>query len=498
MLFNFLKRLSSALGCLLLFCLAAQAHAGPVDNPSIVNTTTADNQSLPALRSMVAGANGEKLLMWRDTPTNTTYVQRINSSGVLSPTKMAVQGSNGISVDLVGNFTITGESGNIRRYDRNGNLQVTFRPHPNAEISHAVMDVDGNISVLFSTYSDQTHAIAFRRFTPSGVPLSAEVQVVAPTTKQLSVNAIGSDGFGNVTVTWLVVNSSNPVFDVDIWMQRFNSAGQAINLATLVPSALPRVQDLAGLAVSPQGPFAISWNSSESGIGWDAFVQRFSSAGLPVGTPIRLNAATLNVVPQVNVAMAEDGSFVATWNTNPPPSAPWATLVARQFRGDGTPISGEFQVDLPGVNTSFYANPAMDRAGNFTVAWTAAESPPGTSFDVKMRSFKLDTQPTITPLTNNQPTQGLAGGTGSWRYFKVTLPAGVTQMNINMAGPAGGDGDMYVRFGGLPSATAWDFRPYVNGSTEALAIGTPPPGDFYIAIYGYSAYSAVSLNVSYW
>lgn len=498
MLFTSLKRLLSTLGCLLLFCLVTQTHAGPIDNPSIVNTVIAGNQGLPALTNMVAGRNGEKLLMWRDHEVGITYVQRISSSGVLAPAKMPIQGlGSSISADLVGNFIVASDSANIRRYDRNGNLQSTFRPHPDAVNASAVVDVDGNVSVFYSISVNQVTSLAFRRFTTAGIPVSAEVQVWGPTTQYLGVVASGSDAFGNVTVTWQVMNSSTPL-DVDIWMQRFNSAGQAINSPTLVPSALPGLQDGGGLAVSPQGPFAIAWNSLESSSNWGAYVQRFNSAGFPVGTPIRLNQAILSASPLAYVSMAEDGSFVATWNTNPTPPEVRLTLVARQFNADGTPIGNEFKVDLPGIGSALYANSAMDRAGNFTVAWSAGEAPPGTSWDVKMRSFKLDTQPAITALINNQPAQSLAGGTGSWRYFKVTLPAGVTQMNINMAGPAGGDGDMYVRFGGLPSATAWDFRPYVNGSNEALAIGTPPPGDFYIAIYGYSAYSAVSLNVSYW
>jgi hypothetical protein len=56
---------------------------------------------------------------------------------------------------------------------------------------------------------------------------------------------------------------------------------------------------------------------------------------------------------------------------------------------------------------------------------------------------------------------------------------------------------MYIRFGAFPSLTAWDYRPYVNGSNEAIAISNPLPGDFYIAIHGRSAYASVGLTASY-
>lgn len=492
MLFNSLKRFLSALGYLLLFGIAVSSHAGPLGNPILVNTNTAGTQGLSGQFALTAGRNGEKLLMWRDSAANMTYVQRISSSGELSPLKYPISSGNCISADRVGNFAVIGDLGAITLYDRNGNIRTNaFRPNPGAEGGCISVDPDGNISAFYSVYSGGNRWLALRRFTVAGVAVGNEIQITPPSTLVVAANSVASDASGNITIAW---TTDNPTTSGDVWMQRFNSAGAALIAATPVVTA-PRTQDGASLAVGPLGNFLIAWNTYENDNTQNAYVQRFNSAGAAVGTPLRITKTASSAPAFLNVSMMEDGSFFTVWNVDNPTPGSWPIIVAQQFTSDGVPIGNEFQVDLPGI-AGRYANIASDLAGNFTVAWNAYD--PVSGFDVKIRSYKIDTQPAITTLTNNQPAQGLAGGTGSWRYFKVTLPAGVTQMNINMAGPAGGDGDMYVRFGGLPSASTWDFRPYVNGSNEALAIGTPPPGDFYIAIYGYSAYSAVSLNVSYW
>ena len=491
MLFASSKRFLGALSSALLLGIAASAQAGPLGDPVMVNTSTAGTQELSGQFSLTTGRNGEKLVMWRDSPTNMTYVQRISSSGVLSPVKFPVSRGNCIAADRVGNFAVIGSLAEITLYDRNGNLRANaFRPNPGAEGGCIGFDSDGNLSAFYSVNSGGNRWLALRRFNIAGVPVSSEVQVTPPSTAVVVANSIASDASGNITVAWTV---DNPSTAGDVWMQRFNNAGAPLINATPVVAA-PATQDGASLAMSPNGNFVIAWNSYEANNLQNAYVQRYNSAGAAIGTPIRITKAASSVFSLLNVSMMEDGSFFAAWNIDNPTPGTWPIVVAQQFASDGTPIGNEFQVDLPGI-AGRYANVASDLAGNFTVAWNAYDAASG--FDVKVRSYKIDTQPAIATLNNGQPAQGLSGATGSWKYFKITVPPGVAQMSVGMTGPAGGDGDMYIRFGGLPSAAAWDIRPYVNGSNEVANITNPPPGDFYIAIYGYMTYSGVSLNVSY-
>lgn len=196
--------------------------------------------------------------------------------------------------------------------------------------------------------------------------------------------------------------------------------------------------------------------------------------------------------------MMDDGSFVATWNTDSAFGAPpgKAAIKARQFRSDGTPAGNEFYVSPPDGDSGEAPNVAMDMAGNFVVGWQSYNAVTG--YDAKIRAFKMDTLPPTQMLINGQTVQGISGATDSWKYFKITVPAGTRNLSVNMTGSQIGDGDVYFRWGGYPTLSKWEIRPALNGNNEAFTVGTPPAGDFYIAIHGYSAYTSNNLTVRYW
>ncbi len=102
----------------------------------------------------------------------------------------------------------------------------------------------------------------------------------------------------------------------------------------------------------------------------------------------------------------------------------------------------------------------------------------------------------VTTLSNGQAISGLSGATGSWQYFKITVPSGQTSLQIAMSGGTG-DADLYVKLGSQPNATTYDYRPYLTGNNESVSVTNPAAGDWYIGINGYSVYSGVSLKATY-
>ncbi len=90
----------------------------------------------------------------------------------------------------------------------------------------------------------------------------------------------------------------------------------------------------------------------------------------------------------------------------------------------------------------------------------------------------------------------LSGSTGSERRYQVDVPAGATNLRIEISGGSG-DADLYVRYGAEPSTATYDCRPYLNGNSEACEAATPTAGTYYIMVRAYSAYSSVRLRASY-
>lgn len=101
-----------------------------------------------------------------------------------------------------------------------------------------------------------------------------------------------------------------------------------------------------------------------------------------------------------------------------------------------------------------------------------------------------------TTLTNGVAVTNLSGSSGSWTNFKITVPAGQTQLQVVMSGGTG-DADMYVKFGSIPTSSSYNCRPYVTGNAETCTMASPSAGDWYISLNGYTAYSGVTLKATY-
>ena len=84
-------------------------------------------------------------------------------------------------------------------------------------------------------------------------------------------------------------------------------------------------------------------------------------------------------------------------------------------------------------------------------------------------------------------------GADEWRHYgPFDASAGAFAATITGTG----DADLYVRKGGQPTATAYDCRPYSDGSNESCTLAGP--GQFYVSVRGYARSSAFTVAVKYW
>ena len=106
------------------------------------------------------------------------------------------------------------------------------------------------------------------------------------------------------------------------------------------------------------------------------------------------------------------------------------------------------------------------------------------------------------PTTGGGATGGSASVTDisvsrrAWTYYTINVPAGMTTLDFAMSGGSG-DADMYIRRGAQPTSSTYDCRPYKSGNNETCAFNNPAADTWHIGIYGYSAASGVSLDVTY-
>ncbi len=99
----------------------------------------------------------------------------------------------------------------------------------------------------------------------------------------------------------------------------------------------------------------------------------------------------------------------------------------------------------------------------------------------------------VTPLTNGVPVTGLSGAAASSKMYSLAVPAGATNLSFTTSGGTG-DADLYVKFGSQPTTTGARLRLRVGHHHRVLPFATPSTGTYYALVYGYAAYSGVSLD----
>jgi hypothetical protein len=107
----------------------------------------------------------------------------------------------------------------------------------------------------------------------------------------------------------------------------------------------------------------------------------------------------------------------------------------------------------------------------------------------------MDNVPAVTTVTSGVPITGLAGATGSWSYYRIVVPGGAPSLTVTSNGP-NGDADLIARLGAFPSLTAADAYSAHAGSIEGFSITNLPPGVWYFGVYGYAAFSGLTVTAS--
>jgi hypothetical protein len=101
-----------------------------------------------------------------------------------------------------------------------------------------------------------------------------------------------------------------------------------------------------------------------------------------------------------------------------------------------------------------------------------------------------------TLLENGVAVPNLSGTASSEKVYRIEVPAGQINLEIKIWGGTG-DADLYVKFGAKPTTTDYDYRPYLAGNDETVAVNNPAAGTWYIVIRSYAAYTGLSLQATY-
>ena len=93
-------------------------------------------------------------------------------------------------------------------------------------------------------------------------------------------------------------------------------------------------------------------------------------------------------------------------------------------------------------------------------------------------------------------TRQYTGEAGSWQRLTVDIPEQTDSLSVVLSGD-NGDADLYLRFAEEPNATAFDCRPFLDGSAEVCTVAMPRAGTWHIGVNAFTAYTDATLTVSW-
>jgi predicted Zn-dependent protease len=177
--------------------------------------------------------------------------------------------------------------------------------------------------------------------------------------------AMASDG--SFVVAWQSHNQDGNGWG--IYAQRYDANGNPLGSEFRVNTYTNNDQIAPSVAVAPDGAFVISWQSNgQDGSGWGVYAQRYDSNGNPLGVEFRVNTCIASDQTSPKVAMAADDSFVITWQSNNEDGNGWG-VYAQRYDTNGNAVSGEFRVNTTTADQQQSPSLAMAGDGSFVITW---------------------------------------------------------------------------------------------------------------------------------
>ncbi|MFN8577489.1 MAG: hypothetical protein U0354_11580 [Candidatus Sericytochromatia bacterium] len=252
--------------------------------------------------------------------------------------------------------------------DAGGGTSRTINPDGGEYI---YVNSSGNVSIINDATTEAGSAN-----TDDNFQIDIEMQLMKTIGGQVTNNAINkSNGTNSLSVGTL---ASTPVINTKL-------SDISINTNTSINKSKVDISSCIGVGVT-SGNYVVTWTAdSQDGSGAGIYAQVFdknnsvitpSPCNLPECNSstgeFRINQQTAYNQTNSKVSMANDGTFVVTWENEPSGGGDYE-IYARRFQTNGTPLTGisgnEFLVNTYGTNQQNNPQIAHHSDGSFVIVW---------------------------------------------------------------------------------------------------------------------------------
>ncbi|MFO0905951.1 MAG: calcium-binding protein [Pirellulales bacterium] len=312
--------------------------------PIVVNTATYGDQSSPAV---ALDASGDMLVVWQSEDVGGAgfdiYGQRFDQNGVAVGTQFRISG---------GASAIAGDQ----------------------TAPDVALDDDGNALVVFqSTIGDANGLdVYFVSIPVVGAPTTPQLlnSSLAGDQQQPSVGVASANVDRRFLVAWQGPGAAEEgETSVEVFARALNAAGAPTGAEFQVNLVSEHDQIAPQVGVNDAGEAVIVWQAEgQQGSGSDVYGRQLNELGELNPSEFRVNETTKSPQRIPSVAVDAAGRYLVTWQSQHQDGFSWG-IFGRQYAADGTPLTGELQVNsrVSGPQTS--ASVAANAAGNAVVTW---------------------------------------------------------------------------------------------------------------------------------
>ncbi len=139
--------------------------------------------------------------------------------------------------------------------------------------------------------------------------------------------------------------------------------------------------------------------------------------------------------------------------------------------------------------------PLSNTWGTYPVVVTGRDAGNRVRMDTVLLSVLPPGSGSVVAATAGTPVTNISGAEDSYKFYRITVVPGATRLVVRTAG-SNGDADLVIRFGAVPNAQQFDCADANETSHEECVIATPQAGDWYVLLYGYEAYTGLTLTTT--
>lgn len=215
---------------------------------------------------------------------------------------------------------------------------------------------------------------------------------------------VASNGAGAFVVVW---TSPQDGSGDGVFAQRFASSGAPVGPELQVNTFTAGTQHEPAVAADLAGNFVVVWSSlNQEGAGAEVFGQRFSSAGVRLGSEFRVNTFTTGDQHRPDIGSDSAGNFLAVWQDGAPGSSPAGRGVfGRSYDSTGAPVGPEFQVNTHATGFKGAPTVAVNPAGGAVVVWHS-DGQDGSDLGIFGRRYSVSGTATTSEFQVNTFTTG--------------------------------------------------------------------------------------------